>query len=139
MAPHFSLWDSRALQCANGRLLPPNKLPATSGECPPCLTGLNIPTASSSLWVSSSIRRMSSIVRSIHRSIQQKSCRWKLVNILFSCFKKNEKAALGPSPTGAPLPPKEGGNHAKLEGRLARDSILSAPLESLVDTPLFPR
>lgn len=43
-------------------------------------------TASSSLCVSSSIRRMSSIVRSIHLSIQQKSWRWKLVNILFSCL-----------------------------------------------------
>lgn len=34
---------------------------------------------------------MSSIVRSIHLSIQQNSWRWKLVNILFSCFKKIKK------------------------------------------------
>lgn len=43
-------------------------------------------TVSSSFWVSSSILLMSSIVRSIHLSIQQKSWRWKFVNILFSCF-----------------------------------------------------
>lgn len=48
-------------------------------------------TASSSFWVSSSILLMSSIVRSIHLSIQQNSWRWKLVNILFSCFKKIRK------------------------------------------------
>lgn len=48
-------------------------------------------TASSSFWVSSSILLMSSIVSSIHLSIQQKSWRWKLVNILFSCFKKINK------------------------------------------------
>lgn len=47
-------------------------------------------TASSSFWVSSSILLMSSIVRSIHLSIQQNSWRWKLVNILFSCFKKKK-------------------------------------------------
>lgn len=48
-------------------------------------------TASSSFWVSSSILLMSSIVSSIHLSIQQNSWRWKLVNILFSCFKKINK------------------------------------------------
>lgn len=37
-------------------------------------------TSSSSFFVSSSIRRMSSIVRSIHLSIEQKSCLWKFAN-----------------------------------------------------------
>lgn len=45
-------------------------------------------TWSSSLCVSSSIRRMSSIVRSTQRSSQQNSCRWKLVKSLFSCYSK---------------------------------------------------
>lgn len=51
----------------------------------------SILTASSSFWVSSSILLMSSIVNSIHLSIQQNSWRWKLVNILFSCFKRINK------------------------------------------------
>lgn len=41
---------------------------------------------SSSFCVSSSMRRMSSMVRSIHLSNQQKSCLWKLVNRRFSCL-----------------------------------------------------
>lgn len=44
-------------------------------------------TSSSSLRVSSSMRRMSSMFNSIHLSIQQNSWRWKLVNRRFSCFK----------------------------------------------------
>lgn len=43
-------------------------------------------TSSSSFCVSASIRRISSIVSSTHLSIQQKSWRWKLVKILFSCW-----------------------------------------------------
>lgn len=43
-------------------------------------------TSSSSLRVSSSMRRMSSMFKSIHLSIQQNSWRWKLVNRRFSCW-----------------------------------------------------
>lgn len=43
-------------------------------------------TSSSSFCVSSSIRRMSSIVRSIHLSNQQNTCLWNLVNKRFSCW-----------------------------------------------------
>lgn len=45
-------------------------------------------TSSSCLFVSSSILRMSSIVRSTHLSSQQNSCRWKFVNRRLSCYKK---------------------------------------------------
>lgn len=45
-------------------------------------------TSSSCLFVSSSILRMSSIVRSTHLSSQQNSCLWKFVNRRFSCYKK---------------------------------------------------
>lgn len=48
-------------------------------------------TSSSCLLVSSSILRMSSIVRSTHLSSQQKSCRWKFVKSLFSCCKRRNK------------------------------------------------
>lgn len=47
-------------------------------------------TSSSCLLVSSSILRMSSIVRSTHLSSQQKSCRWKFVKSRFSCCKWNK-------------------------------------------------
>lgn len=47
-------------------------------------------TSSSSLRVSSSMRRMSSMFKSIHLSIQQNSWRWKLVNKRFSCCKATE-------------------------------------------------
>lgn len=43
-------------------------------------------TSSSSFCVSSSIRRMSSIVRSTHLSIEQNSCLWKCVNKRFSTW-----------------------------------------------------
>lgn len=43
-------------------------------------------TSSSSFFVSSSIRRMSSIVRSHHLSIQQNNCLWKWVNSRFSTW-----------------------------------------------------
>lgn len=42
--------------------------------------------SSSSFWVSSSIRLMSSMVKPTHLSIQQNSWRWKLVKIRFSCL-----------------------------------------------------
>lgn len=48
-------------------------------------------TSSSCLLVSSSILRMSSIVRSTHLSSQQKSCRWKFVKRRFSCCKRRNK------------------------------------------------
>lgn len=47
--------------------------------------GWSIVTSSSSFWVSSSIRRMSSMVKPTHLSIQQNNWRWKLVKIRFSC------------------------------------------------------
>jgi len=43
-------------------------------------------TSSSSFCVSASICLISSIVSSTHLSIQQKSWRWKLLKILFSCW-----------------------------------------------------
>lgn len=43
-------------------------------------------TSSSSFFVSSSMRRMSSIDRSIHLSIQQNSCLWKRLNKRFSTW-----------------------------------------------------
>lgn len=45
-------------------------------------------TSSSCLFVSSSILRMSSMVRSTHLSSQQNSCLWKFVNRRLSCYKK---------------------------------------------------
>lgn len=42
--------------------------------------------SSSSFWVSSSIRLISSMVKPTHLSIQQNSWRWKLVKIRFSCL-----------------------------------------------------
>lgn len=53
-------------------------------------------TSSSSLRVCSSMRRMSSMFKSIHLSIQQNSWRWKLVNKRFSCCKatKAEKGKI---------------------------------------------
>lgn len=65
--------------------------------CPPPVLLL---TSSSSLRVSSSMRRMSSMFKSIHLSIQQKSWRWKLVNKRFSCCeatKEDEEKSLGVS------------------------------------------
>lgn len=58
-------------------------------------------TSSNSLRVSSSMRRMSSIFRSIHLSIQQNSWRWKLVNKRFSCCKatKVEKGKIWTLPS----------------------------------------
>lgn len=47
-------------------------------------------TSSSSLWVSSSIRLMSSMVKPTHLSIQQNSWRWKFVKIRFSCCKRQK-------------------------------------------------
>ena len=47
-------------------------------------------TSSSSFFVSSSIRRMSSIVRSIHLSIEQKSCLWKFANKRSSIWTEGE-------------------------------------------------
>lgn len=46
------------------------------------------PTSSSCLFVSSSILRMSSMVRSTHLSSQQNSCLWKFVNRRLSCYRK---------------------------------------------------
>lgn len=54
-----------------------------------CVFGKSI-TSSSSFWVSSSIRLMSSMVRPTHLSIQQNSWRWKLVKIRFSCCGKED-------------------------------------------------
>lgn len=51
-------------------------------------------TSSSSFCVSASILRMSSMVSSTHLSIQQKSCRWKLVKIRFSCCTQRRKTRL---------------------------------------------
>lgn len=51
-------------------------------------------TSSSSFWVSSSIRLMSSMVKPTHLSIQQKSWRWKLVKIRLSCCRKKIKKRL---------------------------------------------
>lgn len=48
-------------------------------------------TWSSSFFVSSSIRRMSSIDSSIHLSIQQNSCLWKWVNKRFSTWTQWDK------------------------------------------------
>ena len=49
---------------------------------------VHVVTSSSSLWVSSSIRRMSSMFSPIHLSIQQNSWRWKLVKMRFSCCER---------------------------------------------------
>lgn len=67
----------------------------------PLLSSIFFPplTSSSSLRVSSSMRRMSSMFKSIHLSIQQNSWRWKLVNRRFSCWslKKKKKRRKGKS------------------------------------------
>lgn len=55
--------------------------------CHYCHTGL---TSSSSFCVSASIRRISSMVSPTQLSIQQKSWRWKLVKILFSCCRQSD-------------------------------------------------
>lgn len=48
-------------------------------------------TSSSSFWVSSSIRLMSSMVKPTHLSIQQNSWRWKFVKIRFSCCERKKR------------------------------------------------
>lgn len=56
--------------------------------------GEKLITSSSSFWVSSSIRLMSSMVKPTHLSTQQNSWRWKLVKIRFSCCGRRKKGEL---------------------------------------------
>lgn len=74
-------------QCPCGSTLHGSDSPVFTLRKTPILTRGPL-TSSSCLFVSSSILRMSSIVRSTHLSSQQNSCLWKFVNRRFSCYKK---------------------------------------------------
>ena len=89
-------------------------------------------TSSSCLFVSSSILRMSSIVRSTHLSSQQNSCRWKFVNRRLSCYKKEgtqvRTGRCGPLwQPSCPCPPHQ---HPECTGKVG-GGVVGTPLANM--------